>query len=242
MHDNVKILEAVTLQLPSQKRYQENLDRLLAYIEISKEKDILLAPEVFLTTFDYAHMSTVAKFSVKALKILKKKIENQILVLTVILEDAGHYVNQVVVIHKHKIIYKHNKSKLFKLGNEDLHFHAGKKKKVQCFDVEGVRYAVLICVELRYKELWAQIEGADVVLIPAMWGKGRKKHLLILSRALAIMNQCYVIVSNSANDDMCRASAIISPNGDLYADEHKEVLEGKIDLQEIKKIRRYIRM
>jgi len=41
---------------------------------------------------------------------------------------------------------------------------------------------------------------------------------------------------------MCRASAIISPNGDLYADEHKEVLEGKIDLQEIKKIRRYIRM
>ena len=237
-----KTLDILTLQEPSKKRYQKNLDTLLDVISAHGSKDLILAPEVFLTTFDYEHMSTVAKFSAKALKILKKEISHQILVLTLIVEEAEGYVNQVVVIHQHKIVYKHNKSKLFKLGDEDLHFHAGKKKKIQPFEINGVRYAILICFELRHKELWGQIEGADVVLIPSMWGKARKRHLEVLSRALAIMNQCYVIVSNGANEDMARASAIISPNGEVIKDEKKSAITAQIDLREITKIRRYISM
>ncbi|HFD14437.1 MAG TPA: carbon-nitrogen hydrolase family protein [Epsilonproteobacteria bacterium] len=237
-----KTLEVVTLQLPSHLRYQENLDTLLSYLEEYQDKHIVIAPEVFLTGLDYEHMTTAAKFSANALKTLKKEIDEQVVVLTLILEDGEDFVNQAVVIHKHKIIHKQEKIKLFKLGDEDLYFKAGKKKKIKPFALDGVVYALLICFELRFKELWKQVEGADVVLIPARWGKPRKAHLEVLSSALAVMNQCYVIVANASDIDMASSSAIISPTGERNSDDKQEAIEGTIDFREIKKMRRYIAM
>jgi len=242
MQTKSNTLEVVSLQLPTHKRYQENLDTLLFHLENYQDKHIIVAPEVFLTGFDYEHMSTAAKFSANALKALKKEVGEPIVVLTLILEDGDDFVNQAVVIHKHKIVYKQNKVKLFKLGDEDLYFRAGKKKKIQPFEIEGVRYALLVCFELRFKELWKQVEGVDVVLIPSRWGIIRKKHMEILAQALGVMNQCYVILSNSSDKDMASSSAIISPSGVSIMDDSKEAVEGSIDFREIKKMRRYIVM
>lgn len=235
-------LEVVALQLPTKKRYQENFDNLLSYLEIYQDKHIIVAPEVFLTGFDYEHMTTAAKFSANALKTLKKVVNEQILVLTIILEDGEDFVNQAVFIHKHKVIHKQNKVKLFKLGDEDLYFRAGKKKKIQPFELDGVKYALLICFELRFKELWEQVEGADVVFVPSRWGKARKTHVEVLSRALAVMNQCYVILSNASDTGMASSTAIISPTADVTMDDTQEAIESTIDFREIKKMRRYIVM
>lgn len=235
-------MEVATLQLPSHKRYQENLDTLLSYIKAHQDKQLIVVPEVFLTSFDYEHMATAAKFSANALRTLKKEVGDQIVVLTLILEEGESFINQAVVIHKHRIVHRQNKVKLFKLGDEDLYFEAGKKKKIKPFEIEGVKYAILLCFELRFKELWAQVEGADVVMIPARWGKPRKMHLEILSRALAVMNQCYVIVSNSSDEDMASSSCIISPTGEMTMNDTLQSIEGSIDFREIKKMRRYIVM
>jgi len=81
-----------------------------------------------------------------------------------------------------------------------------------------------------------------VVFVPARWGLPRKRHLEVLSQALAIMNQCYVIVANSSDSDMASSSAIISPNGDVTMDDTQTEIEGTVDFREIKKIRRYITM
>jgi len=237
-----KTMEAVVLQLPSQQRYQENLDKLIELIGIHHDKQIIVAPEVCLTAYDYDHLETAAMFSANALKTLKKEINEQILILTLILKEEDEYVNQAVVIHKHKVVHRQNKVKLFKLGDEDLYLQAGKEKKIKPFEIDGVKYALLICFELRFKELWKRVEGADVVIVPARWGKQRKQHLEILSRALAVMNQCYVLLSNSADSDMARSSAIIAPNGNVVMDDGKETVEGTVDFREIKKMRRYIVM
>lgn len=235
-------MEVVTLQLPSRKRYQENLDTLLFHLKEHQDKHIVVAPEVFLTAQDYEHMVTAAKFSANALKTLKKEVNEQIVVFTLILEEGENFVNQAVVIHKHKIVHRQEKVKLFKLGDEDLYFEGGKKKKIKPFEIEGVKYAILICFELRFKELWEQIEGADVVFVPSRWGKPRKTHLEVLSRALAVMNQCYVVVSNSSDEDMSSSSSIISPTGEVMMNDGLEAVEGSIDFREIKKMRRYIVM
>jgi predicted amidohydrolase len=237
-----KKLEAVVLQLPSAKRYQENLDALVKYLHKYREKDIVVAPEVYLTAYDYEHLATAAKFSAKALKTLKQIVDDQIVVLTLILEDGDEFVNQAVVIHRHKVVHRQDKAKLFKLGDEDIYLRAGKEKKIKPFEIEGVKYALLICFELRFKALWKQIEGVDVVLVPARWGLPRKRHLEILSQALAVMNQCYVLLANSSDSDMASSSAIISPNGDVVMDDRSEAIEGTVDFREIKKIRRYIVM
>lgn len=242
MLSTLKTLDVVTLQLPAKKRYQENLEMLLAYIHLHQDKHIIIAPEVCLTGLDYPHMATAAKFSANAIKTLKKEVNEQIVVLTLVLEDGDEFVNQAVVIHKHKIVHKQEKVKLFKLGDEDLYFKAGKKKKIQPFEIDGVKYALLICFELRFKELWKQVEGADVVFIPARWGKARKKHMEILSQALAVMNQCYVLLSNSSDADMASSSAIISPTGSSIMHDNQESIEGTMDFREIKKMRRYIVM
>ena len=235
-------MEVASLQLPSHQRYQKNLETLLFYLKEHQDKHIVVAPEVFLTSYDYEHMTTAAKFSANALKTLKREVGEQIVVLTLILEEGDEFVNQAVVIHKHKIIHRQEKVKLFKLGDEDLYLKAGRKKQIKPFVIEGVSYAILICFELRFKELWKQVEGVDVVLVLARWGKPRKTHLEVLSRALAIMNQCYVVVSNSSDKDMASSSSIISPTGEVTMDDSVEVVEGNIDFREIKKMRRYIVM
>jgi len=235
-------MEAVVLQLPSKKRYQKNLDKLLELLALYQDKQIIVVPEVYLTAYDYEHLTTAAKFSAKALKTLKQAVDEQIVVLTLILEDGDEFVNQAVVIHKHKVVYRQDKVKLFKLGDEDIYLTAGKEKKIKPFMIDGVKYALLICFELRFKDLWKQIEGADIVLVPARWGLPRKRHLEILSQALAVMNQCYVLLSNSSDADMASSAAIISPQGEIIQDDSKESLEGVVDFREIKKMRRYIVM
>jgi predicted amidohydrolase len=235
-HFNVLSLEAKT-----HKRYQQNLDSLIEIIENHPHTKLIVAPEVFLTDFDYMHMSTAATFNLKALKAIKKALQpEQIAMITLILQEEDGFVNQAVVIHKNKLIHTQNKSKLFALGQEDNHFIAGKEKKIKVFEIEGVKFGILICFELRFKQLWQQLEGVDIIVIPAMWGKARKHHLRALSRALAIMNQCYVVVSNSANDDMGGGSAIITPDGEVKETKEEGHIVGEIDFQEIKKMRRYI--
>jgi predicted amidohydrolase len=235
-------MEAVTLQLQTHQRYQENLDALIALVAYHKDKALIVAPEVCLTGFDYERMETVAKFSILALKSLKKLIDDQVLVLTLILKEKEAFVNQAVVIHRHKVIYRQNKVKLFTLGEEQHYFRAGPVRAIKPFEIAGVKYAVLVCFELRFKELWRRVEGVDVVIIPARWGLPRKGHLEALSRALAVMNQCYVIVSDSSDADMAKSSAIISPDGQVIQDDNALSVSGTIDFDEIRKMRRYIMM
>ncbi|MFT7823443.1 MAG: carbon-nitrogen hydrolase family protein [Sulfurimonas sp.] len=239
---NKKMIEVVSLQLPTHQRYQENLDTLITLIEYHKDKAVIVAPEVCLSGFDYEHMDTVAKFSVMALKSLKKLIDDQILILTLIMKEKDQFVNQAVVIHKHKVVHKQNKVKLFTIGGELQHFKAGSSRGIKLFEVNGVKFAILICFELRFKEFWAKLEGADVVIVPARWGLPRKHHLEILSKALAVMNQCYVIVSDSSDTDMAKSSAIISPDGETVQDDDSISISGNINFQENKKMRRYIVM
>lgn len=235
-------LEAVSLQLPSKLDYRTNLDRLTALIQKHRTKDIILAPEVCLSTFDYDKMGQASDFSLTALDALRQQVDDQIVALTLILREQEAYVNRAVVIHQHRIVYWQDKAKLFRLGDEDRYFQAGRTEEIKIFEINGVKYGILICFELRFKELWKQLEGVDVVLIPARWGLLRKSHLEILSRALAVMNQCYVIVSDSSDGDMAASSAIIAPDGTAIQDDRRISLTGRIDFRMIKKIRRYIVM
>jgi len=237
-----KNFKAVALQLPNHPVYQKNLDKLLAYTELYKEHKLIVAPEVCLTDYDYAHIDTAVDFSEQALMQLKAVVNEQIVVLTLLSKHGEVYTNDAVVIHRHQVVHRQSKHKLFLLGEEDKYLQAGKAEDIQLFEIEGVKYGLLICFEARFKELWKQLEGADVILLPSQWGLPRKRHLEILPQALAIMNQCYVIVANSAKETMASSSAIYSPNGGVVMDDMQEAIEGEIDFSLIKKMRRYLVM
>jgi predicted amidohydrolase len=235
-------MKVAVLQLPSRESYQENLDHLLELIDANRDKELILAPEVYLTAYDYDHIEEAADFSLQALEHLKQTIGPQIVALTMMLKSEEGFVNRAVVIHNHQLVHWQDKAKLFKMGEEDHYLEAGSTEAIKPFEIDGIRYGLMICFELRFKSLWQQLEGVDIILIPARWGLPRKRHLQILTRALAVMNQCYVLLANSSDDDMASASAIVSPEGEAIEDDSKEVLEGEVDFREIRKMRRYIVM
>jgi hypothetical protein len=73
-----------------------------------------------------------------------------------------------------------------------------------------------------------------------MWGLKRKDHYESISKALALVNQCFVIACNSADENMAKGSAIISPFGNVIKDDSKEIKTTVFDSNEIKKTRKYI--
>ena len=237
-----KEYQIALLQLQSSSNYQKNLDQLVSYIKMHQDKDIIMAPEVYLTAYDYDNFDEAIAFYNVAIKTLLPLISSQILVFTIIKREGDNIVNKAVVIHKHKIVHNQNKYRLFKIGNEDKYFQEGEQKSIKPFTINGVHYGLIICFELRFKELWKELEGVDIILIPAMWGEARKRHLEVLSQALATMNQSFVLVCNSANNDMAKGSSIISPWCDVIMNDKVKVLEGTIDLKEVKKVRRLIAM
>jgi predicted amidohydrolase len=235
-------MNVVALQFETTANFQNNLDKLISLINQAPYNTFVLAPELCLNGYAYDKLDEAVKISQKAIKELKKISTNKTIVLTLTLKHKTKYTNTLHIFNKNNIIHTQSKVKLFTLNNEQKYFKAGYEKDIKIVKIGNLKIANLICFELRFIKYWQKLKGADIILIPTMWGKSRKEHLKILAKALAITNQCFVIISNSANDKMAKGSAIINPFGEIYFDDTKEILSKNIDLKEIKKIRRYIKL
>jgi len=195
--------------------YNTNLQTLLTLINDTKDKSIVVAPEVCLTGFDYDNFDAAANFAKEAIKALTEASHNKTVILTMIEKKENEVFNMAKVFHHGKVVHERAKAKLFRLGDEHKYFSEGDSKNIEIVEIDGVKIALLICFELRFKELWVQVEGADIIAVPSWWGVLRTEHFKALTQALAIMNQCYVIASDSKNDECSKMSAIITPQGEV---------------------------
>jgi len=200
--------------------YQQNLDLLVNKIKNSDAK-LILASEVIVTDFDYKNFEKANEFATTIKETILPLSKNKIICFTLIENNQ----NTAYVFYQNKIVYKREKVKLF--GYEKRHFTSGENTP-EIFEIEGIKFAILICFEIRFIEYWQKIKGVDIVLIPAMWGIERRNHLKTLSNALALNLQSFVIVS----DGLAKASNIITPWGEELGK------SADIDLNYIKKIRK----
>jgi predicted amidohydrolase len=219
-----------SLQLQTSQDYQQNLDNLVSLIQ-NCDSDLILAPEVCITGFDYKNFQKANEFSTNIKETISQLSKNKIISLTLIEDNK----NIAYVFYEGKEIYKKEKEKLFLI--EDKYFQAGDKKP-EVFEIDGVKYALLICFELRFIEYWSLIKEADIILIPAQWGVQRKNHLITLSNALALSNQSFVVLSDGANSDMAKSSGVISPWQEEIRDDNSQIITTNIDLREIKRVRK----
>jgi len=181
-------LKIELINFKTSKDYEYNLKRVIEFIENSPA-DFLLFPEVCLTGFDYENWHEVNKFGEKAfqeLSELKKPFA-----LTLIYNNKNYFC-----FFDNGLVHKRAKYNLF--GNEKEHFETGSEPDI--FEWRGMKIANLICFELRFIEYWKKFEGADLILVPARWGRERIEHFKILNKALALSTQSQVIASNSANE------------------------------------------
>jgi predicted amidohydrolase len=233
-------MNLISLQLKTSEDFDKNLKKLIKKIKNSPDGSIILAPELYLNGYAYDRFEEAVEITNKAIPLLKDLSENKIISLTMTTKDDKKYKNTLFIFHKNKIIHTQSKNRLFVLNDERVHFSQGDEEDIRIIDIDGLKVGALICFELRFIELWERLKGCDIILIPAMWGKLRQQNYETLSRALAVANQCYVIACDSANEDMAKSSAIITPFGEVTIDNRKDVISLDTDLKDIKKMRRYL--
>ncbi len=199
-----------------------------------------MAPEVCLTAYDYDNFEAVLEFAYVAIEEIKKVSYNKIIILTIIERRGDEVFNFAKVFYNGEVVYERAKVRLFRFGDEHKYMSEGSDEAIKIIEVAGVKIAIFICFELRFKELWQMSEGADVIAVPSYWGVLRTEHFKAFTQTLAIMNQCYVVASDSLNEDCTKMSGIITPQGEVQRNAEKPSLEVIYSKKEITLMRRYM--
>jgi len=234
------IITLCSLLFQTTGEYEKNLHTLLTQIEDTPLNSIIVAPEVCLTGFDYDNLDKAVEFAKFATEELKNVSYDKVIILTMLVSRKDEIFNLVKVFYNGEIVHERAKARLFRFGNEDKYMSEGLDEDIEIVKVAGVKIAVLVCFELRFKELWKICEGADVIAVPSWWGVLRSEHFKVLTQALAVMNQCYVIASDSLNEECSKMSGIITPKGEVHYNGNKPCLEVNYNQKEIVLMRRYL--
>lgn len=233
-------MNLTALQTKISNDFDKNLNKLELLILNCEEGGFILAPELAVTGYSYNNMDLAVKHSLKAIERLKELSQQRTIALTLMTKKEDNYFNTLHIFHKGQVVHTQSKHQIFVLNEEKDHFSQGNKEDIKIIDIDGLKVAALICFELRFIDLWQQIQGADIILVPAYWGLQRKDNFETLTKALAVANQCYVIASGCADDVCAKSSAIISPLGNIYQDDIKELISKNVDLKEIEMMRKYL--
>ena len=221
--------------------YDENLFMLIDLISKTPERAIVLAPEVCLTGFDYDRMASAADFAVTADRALREAVEMRYITLTMIIQRDGAMFNAARVYHNGSLIHEQTKAKLFLLGEEHHWFASGRMNEIALFKTDGIRMGILICFELRFTALWEQLKGAELIMVPAQWGKRRANHFAILGQGLAVANQCYVLQSDGRGAETTGICAVTTPSGEMVRNHgDASMIAHLFSMSEVKKMRRYL--
>ncbi|MEW5833382.1 MAG: carbon-nitrogen hydrolase family protein [Campylobacterota bacterium] len=230
----------VSLCFPTDPDFDTNLERLRSLITQAPEDAIVVAPEVCLSGFAYDRFDEAADFTVQALDALLGCAGERLVIFTAITRTDKGMFNVAYALHAGRIVHTQAKAKLFALGGEEKYFLPGNDRDIVPFEFEGIRIGLLICFELRFKTLWQRLEGCDLIAVCAQWGKLRSEHFLTLTNALAVMNQCYVVASDAANEDTSGMSGIITPFGGEIRNNGSQLLASRYEARTVASMRRYL--
>lgn len=233
-------MDLISLQFKTTQDFDKNLDSLISYINQTPQNSFVVAPELCLNGYAYDRLDEAVDISTKAINQLLKLSKTRFIATTLTTVKNGNYYNTLHLFYNNKLIHTQSKNKLFVLNDEKKHFTQGDIKDIKIIDIDGIKIGFMICFELRFIEFWQKLQGADIICIPSMWGAPRKEHFETLTKALAVANQCFVIASNSSNDDMASSSGVITPFGIETRDDNSNIITNKYDKDDVKKMRRYM--
>lgn len=230
----------ISLCLPTETNFENNLTKLILLVVQSPADAIIVAPEVCLTGFSYEQFEEASSFTPYALDKIMGFLGNRLLIFTAITKLGEEFHNIAYAISDGKVLHAQSKAKLFPLGGEVEHFSEGEEAKILPFKFHGIKIGILICFELRFKKLWQQLEGCDIIAVPAQWGKIRTEHFITLTNALAVMNQCYVVASDADNEETSGMSGIINPFGHELRNNGAPTLASMYEQRTVTAMRRYL--
>jgi len=240
MTSKSKMKRLNSLLFTTTQNYLDNLQTLLTLINETSKESLIVAPEVCLTGYDYENFDEAVAFSKTAIQKIQKASFEKIIIITILEKRDGKVFNFAKIFYNGEVVYERAKARLFRFGDEHKYMSEGSDKEFEIVEVAGVKIAIFICFELRFKELWQLSEGADVIAIPAWWGVARTENFKTLTNSLAVMNQCYVVASDSQNDECTKMSGIITPQGEVSRNISQQILMLPYEQKKIALMRRYM--
>ncbi len=203
---------------------QENLRRLRANLEqLQGHTDLVVLPETFSTGFSM-HTERLAESSDGLTLGLMQQYASKYSVAlagSYIAREGTSYRNRFFFLMPDGLSHYYDKRHLFRMGNENKHFEAGKERPV--FSYKGFRILPQVCYDLRFP-VWSRNVGNvyDLLIYVACWPASRRHVWDTLLQARAIENQCYVCGVNRVGTDAQGiyyngGSVLISPKGEQLA-------------------------
>lgn len=245
------------VQLRASQKKEENLDKILRYIEDASKKGAALCafPEFMMfytpstqTASDLAKLaepinghfvSTIADAAKEnSIEVIctfyeKSRLKNRVYDTSFLLSSSG------------KVISKYRKTHLY----DAMGFKESKKlapgsqlPKPQKSRIGTI--GMLICYDLRFPEISRLLAsaGTQILVAPSAWVQGEMKeqHWITLNQTRAIENGCYIISPDQVGNIYCGRSMVVDPLGRILLDMKKKQGIGFVEISDdkIKNIRR----
>ena len=160
--------------------------------------------------------------------------------------DGRRVRNTVVAVDRTGVLARYRKLHLYDaFGQRESDWvEAGALARPETFDVDGARFALMTCYDLRFPEVTRILAdtGAHAVLVPAQWVRGPLKelHWNTLLRARAIENTLFVAAADHPPPLGVGNSAIIDPQGTQVAGvgTGRDIAVAMIDPDAVARVRR----
>jgi len=209
--------------------------------------DIIVLPELWSSASDLEHAEKHASLSTEGMfaKIAQAARENQITVVGSLLEmrDGWVYNTATLVDGTGRQLGLYRKLHLVPMLDEDKFLAGG--SDAQIFDAPFGKFALGVCYDMRFPELWRHfaLDGARLAFAPAEWPQQRIAHWRALVPARAIENQMFVVgcnrVGTGNGETFGGHSMIVNPWGEILVegDEREALLIAQIDLDMVDDVR-----
>jgi predicted amidohydrolase len=170
-----------------------------------------------------ANAETLDGDFVRSLQELARTHDTAIVAGMVEQADAGRVHNTLVAVTDAGVQAVYRKQHLYDAfgQTESDWIEAGDLGQGSVFDVDGIRFGLMTCYDLRFPEVARTLvdEGADALVIPAEWVRGplKERHWSTLLTARAIENTTYVIAADHPAPIGVGLSQVIDPQGVVVA-------------------------
>jgi len=211
----------------------------------SKNKvELILFPEMTLTGFTMNIHNLLLPEGEIISWIKKVAINNNINIgigFAIKVDEKGK--NKYVIVSKEgKVLVMYTKIHPFSYSGEDDKYYSG--DEICICKINEFQITPFICYDLRFPEIF-QIASkqAQIITVAASWPKSREHHWIILLKARAIENQCYVIGINRVGlgDGLQYngASIFISPSGKILNKINSEetMIIRNLELEKIREVK-----
>lgn len=215
---NVSIAQfAITIGEP-----EKNLAAGLRLVEqaAAEGSSLIQLPELWVSGYDLENCVVHGRRTLEYIVLLQDLADKHNLVIGgsyITIRNGKYFNSYLLFLPGQPIPRQYDKTHLFRLLDEDLHFTPGDHLTV--VDLGWGKVGLAICYDVRFPELIRAYSnrGIDCLLVAAQWGKKRNEHWRTLLRARAIENQIFIVASNAVGsifeDELAGYSAVLDPWG-----------------------------